>query len=128
MTLEEMNLEENLEIELEDILSGIAGDLVAYKSNSLFLDRLFTQQAGKWIEIEPLCSSLNQIENQLKELRESFDGEIRVTWIDYPNYGELDCAIVFFVEDLLWSNVALYNKQLFFEKLSHTTSTSAKTP
>jgi len=37
VTLEEMNLEENLEIELEDLLSGIAGDLVAYKSNSLFL-------------------------------------------------------------------------------------------
>ena len=65
-----MNQEENLEMELEEKLSSITADLVEFESNSQFLERLFSEDAGKWIEIESLCSGLKEIESQLKELRE----------------------------------------------------------
>lgn len=127
MTLEEMNQEENLEMELEDKLSSITADLVEFESNSQFLERLFSEEAGKWIEIEPLCNGLKEIESQLEELRESVEGTLQVTWLDYPNaaYGEGYCIIIFFVEALHWSNLALYNKQLFLRKLSQKTRTPA---
>lgn len=127
MTLENMNLEDNLEdMELEDILSGITADLVGYESNSLFLKRLFSEEAGKWIEIEPLCSGLKKIESQLEQLKESFEESLRVTWLDYPaSYGEGFCIIIFFVEALHWNNLALYNKQLFLKKLADKPRTPA---
>ncbi|MBD1806921.1 hypothetical protein H6F98_15850 [Microcoleus sp. FACHB-SPT15] len=134
MTLEEMNLEENLEMELEDKLSCLTADLVEFESNSLFLERLFSEEVGKWIEIESLCSGLQEIESQLEELKELFvaccpegAGTLRVTSLDYPDAacGEGFCLIIFFVEALHWSNLALYNKQLFLRKLSRQTSLSA---
>lgn len=119
-----MNLKASLEdIELEDRLSSITADLVEVEKNSAFLERLFSVDAGRWINIAPLCSGLNEIEGQLEEFRESFEKTLRVTWLDYPEaaYGKGYCIIVFFVEALHWSNVALYNKQLFLSKFVHST-------
>ena len=128
MMPEEMNLEDGIEeLELEDRLSSLTADLVEFESNDLFLERLFSEEAGKWIGIEPLCNGLKEIESQLEELRESVEGTLQVTWLDYPNaaYGECYCIIIFFVEALHWSNLALYNKQLFLRKLSQKTRTPA---
>ena len=127
MTLEEINLQDSLEEEeIEDILSGITADLVGYESNSPFLERLFLQAGGKWIEIDGLCKGLKEIESQLEELKELFDGTVRVTWLDYPDAtcGLDYCIIIFFVEALHWSNLALYNKGLFLRKLTQKTPTS----
>ncbi|MFB2968059.1 hypothetical protein ACE1CD_03725 [Aerosakkonema sp. BLCC-F183] len=124
MTLEQMNLEESLEIDLEDRLSDLTADLVALESNSAFLARLFSLESGKWVDLEPLCSELNEIRSEIAELKKSFQGTIRVTWLDYPD-AEGFCTIVFFVAALHWSNLALYNQQLFFKRFYETTSTSA---
>ncbi len=124
----EMNLEDGLEeLELEDRLSSLTADLVEFESNDLFLERLFSEEAGKWIEIESLCSKLQEIEGQFEELRKSFEGTLQVTWLDYPSvaYGGGYCLIIFFVEALHWSNLALYNKQLFIRKLAQKTRTPA---
>lgn len=123
-----MNKEESLEeMDVEDRLSCITSDLVSMKSNSPFLKRLFSQNAGKWIEIESLCSSLKEIETQLEKLRELFKGTLRVTWLTYPEaaVGEGYCLIIFFVEALHWSNLALYNKELFLSQFAQATRTSA---
>lgn len=116
MTLEKMNLEDGLEMEVEDILSSITADLLEFESNRLFLDRLFSEEAGKWLEIAPLCEGLVEIESQLEELRASFEGRLRVIWLDYPDAaaGEGYCLIVFFVEELMWSNLSIYNQKYFF--------------
>lgn len=127
MTLEDMNLEESIEMELEDKLSCLTADLVEFESNSPFIERLFSEEASKWIEIQSLCSGLKEIESQLEELKESFEGTLRVTWLDYPDaaVGKGYSLIIFFVEALHWSNLALYNKQLFWRKSAQTTRTSA---
>ncbi|XWK86584.1 MAG: hypothetical protein U7127_20560 [Phormidium sp.] len=112
MTLEQTDLAEDLELEVEDILSNITSDLVADRSNSPFLERLFSIDAGKWVELEPLCQELKQIEKQFAELKTEFNATIKVTWLDYPvsACGEGFCTILFFVESLHWSNLALYNQ------------------
>jgi hypothetical protein len=127
MTLEDMNIEESIEMELEDKLSCLTADLVEFESNSPFIERLFSEEASKWIEIQSLCSGLKEIESQLEELKESFEGTLRVTWLDYPDaaVGKGYCLIIFFVEALHWSNLALYNKQLFLKKLAEKTRTPA---
>lgn len=114
-----MSLEEiDLDIDIEDRLSCLTADLVEFESNSLFLQRLFSIDAGKWVEVGPLCSDLRQVEVQLRELREVLEGELRVTWLEYPDAanGAGYCLILFFVEALHWNNLALYNKQLFMRK------------
>jgi hypothetical protein len=138
MTLEKTNLENSLEdgleeLELEDKLLDITTELVSINNNSLFLERLFSQDAGQWIEIESLCSGIREIETQLEELRELFAacfperiGTLRVTWLDYPNttLGEACYMIIFFLEALHWSNVALYSKALFLRKSAQETHPS----
>src|SRR5919202_1968937 len=125
MTLEDMNIEESIEMELEDKLSCLTADLVEFESNSPFIERLFSEEASKWIEIQSLCSGLKEIESQLEELKESFEGTLRVTGLEYHDaaVGKGYCLIIFFVEALHWSNLALYNKQLFLKKLAEKTRT-----
>lgn len=120
MTLEQTDLAEDLELEVEDILSNITSDLVADRSNSPFLERLFSIDAGKWVELESLCQELKQIEKQFAELKTEFNVTIKVTWLDYPvsACGEGFCTILFFVESLHWHNLALYNQQLFWKNFS----------
>lgn len=100
----------------EDKISDIAADLVSCERNSLFLKHLFSNEAGRWSDLEFVCNGLNEIEDQLKQLRKLFDGRILVAWLDYPSpYREDDyCLIIFFVEELFCNNVALYNKKQFF--------------
>jgi hypothetical protein len=61
MTLEEMNLEENLEMELEDKLSCLTADLVEFESNSLFLERLFSEEVGKLTSCTSTYVSCNNL-------------------------------------------------------------------
>lgn len=102
---------------LEDRLSDITADLVELEENSAFLERLFSVEAGRWVDVAPLCSGLTEIERQLEELRESFDVPLQVTWLNSPKsvYGNGYCVIIFFSEELHWSNAALYNKQWFLQ-------------
>ena len=48
-----MNLYDALTI--QDALSLIAGNLLAMKENERFVERLFREQEGDWIVVEPLC-------------------------------------------------------------------------
>ena len=103
-------------MKLEDKLSEITADLVEFEENTLFLERLFSVEAGRWIEVAPLCNGLTEeVEEQLEALEESFQTPLQVAWLNSPKsaYGSGYCLIIFFLEDLHWSNVALYNKQWF---------------
>lgn len=100
---------------VEESLADITADLVELKENNLFLERLFAAPAGQWLQVAALCSKLTHISIGLEELSESFEGTLHTTWLAYPEsvYGDGYCLIVFFVEALHWSNVAIYNRRHF---------------
>jgi len=102
---------------LEDRLSDITADLVELEENSVFLDCLFSQESGRWMEVASLCNDLTEIEGRLEELKKSLKAPLQVTWLDSPKsaYENGYCIIIFFLEELHWSNVALYNKQWFLQ-------------
>lgn len=108
---------------IESQLSDITADLVELEENSAFLERLFSHKAGKWVDAFSLCNGLTPIRGRLEKLKEE---TVRVTWLDYPDaaHGKGYCLIIFFSEELHWSNVALYNKQWFLQKFAHRTSTN----
>jgi len=94
---------------IENRLSDITADLVELEANTPFLERLFAIEAGRWVDAAYLCNGLTQ------RLREE---TVQVTWLDYPDAapGKGYCLIIFFSEELHWSNVVLYNKAWFLRK------------
>ncbi|WP_017660870.1 hypothetical protein [Baaleninema simplex] len=105
------------DLSVEENLSDIAAELLSSRRNEDFLERLFSVESGKWIDMPPLCKGLIEIEEQLEEAGKSFREAPQVTWLPYssPCYEQGFCIIIFFVEDLHWSSVALYNKNYFHE-------------
>lgn len=106
------------EMEREERLADLAADLVSIQQNELMLERLFEAQPGQWVDIDSLVGGLPPVAHQLDEMAELADGTIRVTWLDYPQSlnGPGYCLILFFLEELLWSHVAVYNKGRFQQK------------
>ncbi len=100
-------------MKVEERLADLTADLVEREENSVFLERLFSLKAGVWEDVTALCRDIVHLENHMAQLQRSSKGRLPVTWLDYPTstYGKGYCLIIFFVEELHWSNVALYNKQ-----------------
>ena len=105
-------------MKVEERLADLTADLVEYEENSIFLERLFSLKAGVWEDVTALCRDIVHLEEHMAQLQRSSKGRLQVTWLDYPasTQGKGYCLIVFFVEELHWSNVALYNKQWFSRK------------
>lgn len=107
----------------EDSLADITADLVEHAENHSFLERLFALEPGVWEEVVILCRDVTHLKDQMASLKAPGQGVLRVTWLDYPRsvHGKGYCLIVFFMEELHWSNVALYNKARFRQKLPQST-------
>ncbi len=105
-----MNLYDALTI--QDALSLIAGNLLAMKENERFVERLFREQEGDWIVVEPLCEGLPEVSDELQELGDSVRESLLVNWITFAGSYSI---IVFLSTDVLWSTVALYNMKSFLE-------------
>jgi hypothetical protein len=106
---------------IEDKLADLTTDLVEHEENQTFLARLFALEAGVWADVAVLCHEVVPLEEHVAHLQESTTGHLHVTWLDYPDaeHGKGYCLIIFFVEELHWSNVALYNKHWFLQKCAH---------
>ena len=104
----------------EDSLTEITADLVAREENRVFLERLFTLEPGVWEDVVVLCHDVIHLTGPMAHVTGIAQGILRVTWLDYPNstHGKGYCLIIFFMEELHWSNVALYNKAWFRQKFS----------
>jgi hypothetical protein len=108
-----------MQMTLEEHLTDITADLVEVEGNSPFLERLFSLQAGTWEDTTVLCHDLGPCKDQIAQLQKRLPGKLQVTWLEYPAsaYGSGYCVIIFFAEELHWSNVALYNKAWFSQRL-----------
>lgn len=109
------------DMDLEDELADIAADLVEFEENSLFLSRLFAAAVGQWLEVISLCDGLERVANQLTELNDLCEGTLKVTWLEHPISGSGYSLILFYMEELHWNSLALYNKQLFLQKSTQQT-------
>ncbi len=109
-----------VQVNIEDQLADITADLVEREENSLFLERIFAQTAGVWEDTAVLCNNLAPIKTHIEQLQKHLAGTLQATWLDYPHaeHGEGYCVIKFFLEELHWSSVALYNKQWFLQRLA----------
>lgn len=105
---------------LEDKLSDLFADLVSISYNENFLLSLFACKVGEWKNVIDLCDRLPQVKEKVSLLEEECEGNLRVTWIDYSSeaYDTGYCMILFFVEELHWSSVAVYNKLHFMRSTS----------
>jgi hypothetical protein len=105
-------------MKVEERLADLTADLVECEENSVFLERLFSLKAGVWKDVTALCRDIVHLEDHMAQLQRSAKGRLQATWLDYlaSRHGKGYCLIIFFVEELHWSNVALYNKQWFSRK------------
>lgn len=104
---------------VEDTLIDMTADLAALQEHEPFLAALFARPAGTWTAIECLGPQLPQIKESIAQVQQYTAGTLQVSWLDYPHAtaGSGYCVIIFFLEELPWSRVILYNKQWFFQKL-----------
>ena len=105
-------------MKVEERFADLTADLVECEENSAFLERLFSLKAGVWEDVTTLCRDIVQLEDDMAQLQRSSKGGLRATWLNYPasTHGKGYCLIIFFAEELHWSNVALYNKKWFSRK------------
>jgi len=105
-------------MKVEERFEDLTADLVECEENSAFLERLFSLKAGVWEDVTVLCRDIVHLEEHMAQLQRPSKGRLQTTWLDYPvsTHGKGYCLIIFFAEELHWSNVALYNKQWFSRK------------
>jgi hypothetical protein len=113
-------------MKVEERLADLTADLVEYEENSVFLKRLFSLKAGVWEDVTALCRDIGHLEDHIAQLQRSAKDRLRATWLAYPasTHGKGYCLIVFFVEELHWSNVALFNKQWFYRQTRRVRTTN----
>ena len=113
--------EEDITISVEEQLNDLAADLVSFKRYNTFLERLFSQNDGKWHKLEALCNGIKDIEQRFIDLRDagSLVESVRVAWLDYRNESlqKKYCVIIFFCENPHWITDAIYNKRRFLKDL-----------
>ncbi|MEC4985488.1 MAG: hypothetical protein SAJ37_09000 [Oscillatoria sp. PMC 1068.18] len=50
------------DLAIEDKLSCLTADLVEFENNLPFLEKLFSTEAGKWVEISLLCQGIIEVD------------------------------------------------------------------
>ena len=100
-------------------LTNLFANLVQEETSNLALELLFEQNAGQWIEFQTLCDKVEKLRQGFEYVKPLFEGKIFITWIDFPQceYGDGYCVIVLFVEYLVFSTTAIYNKAGLNEEL-----------
>jgi len=113
-------------MKVEERFEDLTADLVECEENSTFLERLFSLKAGVWEDVTVLCRDIVHLEDHMAQLQRSSKGRLQTTWLDYSasTHGKGYCLIIFFAEELHWSNVALYNKQWFSRKVTRRVRTA----
>jgi hypothetical protein len=104
---------------VEDTLIDMTADLAALQEHEPFLEALFARPAGTWTAIECLDLHLPRMKEAIAQIQQDTAGTLQVSWLDYPHAttGSGYCVIIFFLEELPWSRVILYNRQWFLQKL-----------
>jgi hypothetical protein len=107
-------------LEMRETLGDFAADLITTLEDH-FLSALFASKPGQWLEVFQLCDEETAVQLEALEATAE-DSPMLVCWMDYAVEGWEDdfapgfCTITFFIESLLWSYTAIYNRALFLKK------------
>ena len=107
--------------ELSEELANYTTDLLALRRHEPFLEELWAQKPGNWVDVFALNLRLGHLTPRIEQLKETLNGPLFATWLDYPEpNGNADvCTIIFFAPDLVWSNTAIYHKQRLLQRKIH---------
>ncbi len=104
----------------DDELSEITADLVTLRQNLPFLERLFSLEAGRWLDISVSCADLSEVQKRLQEVWNTSypDEALFATWLLAPDDDSEDdfCVIFFWTIIGHWSTNVVYNRSYFLEK------------
>jgi len=98
---------------IEEELYDLSADLLTEQRFFPFIERLFAQNPGVWSRVELLCSGIPLIEDRVQSLSAQLEGNFMVSWLDYSGgpYVSGFASIMFFEDQLLWSSIAVYNRE-----------------
>jgi hypothetical protein len=109
--------------QFRDEVANILADICSETRYEPALAQLFNSSGGKWILAQDLCSGLSELCETITEVqqkaasldRSAENPRLFLCWIPYPE-SEDYCTITLFLNDYLWSWIALYNYRRFIEK------------
>jgi hypothetical protein len=98
----------------QETLTEVTSALLKADRNALFVERLLALEAGQWEDPGVLCAGLPEAA-RLDAVREGFDGDLMVTWLDYPlsSCGPDCCTILFCSWELDWNHLVFFDKREF---------------
>jgi hypothetical protein len=87
-------------------------DLLSDSNNESFMRALFRRQKGEWVPVSRIC-----IEIGIHMPPARGPGvDLAVTWLDEPSGLDGYASVVFFSARGLWSNIAIYNRDLLLRR------------
>ncbi len=123
------DLDEEIMLTREEEIGDIAADLVSIEQNYQFISRLFSLEAGKWLDVFSACADIPIARDRLDKVLSSSGmnlGSSSVNlfalWMDYPEMtsdeveGDKFVVIFFFTDLFHWSRHAVFNKDYFIER------------
>ncbi len=103
-------------LDLEEELQDFTADLLALKTNQPFLEALFTQLRGQWVNVGAIVQDLDTVHETLMALETASGGKLQATWLNHPETTEAYCLVLFFMESLGWDNLAVYHRGLIGDR------------
>lgn len=99
---------------IEEQLYDMSADLLSERQFLPFVERLFAEEPGAWSTVASLCNGISLAEDRIRSLCDQLEGNLVVTWLEYVGgpYGPGFASVIFFEDQLLWSSIAVYNKNL----------------
>ena len=93
-------------------LENFTCDLLALARNQPVVERLFHARKGSWVSVRDLCSEVPGLSKAFQHIAARADSELMATWLGHPATRRTDglAVVVFFLEGLLWSKTAVFNR------------------
>ncbi len=103
-------MENNNHTDFEVELENLTCDLLSESQHESFLHALFALPKAAWGLAHDLFPS--RVKPKLKAVEMNLEGDLRVTWLDYPGAqpGDGAALVVFFLDSSYWSKAAFFNR------------------
>lgn len=95
---------------LREILGDLMADLLSFSSYSAFIKTLFAQPQTTWVDVIWVCDELGLKHSSFAQLEKELPSPLFATWLPLPEEDDTFFVVLFFVQDMLWSSTAIFNR------------------